>query len=251
MQVTVYPHRGPRPARRRTQTFPRLDHDRAVDPIPDRRNVFAKQHVAGAQRDTAPRVQGRIVWCRSMQRAEKTGEVGRGREFIQRGRNQGCFTWKPSGHAPRPGKPTSGSADADRIGNGQRQVRREDGEPALFALDDRRRCRAARQANRELLAETEHPVIPPFVDVGKRKPRELGVLLSQQRSDERDVNRRFRRWRHRSSVLFRRKDLPRNAQLCSRSSCNLYARRRCRHLFDARATRARSRERSEREAASE
>ena len=210
MQVTVYPHRCARPARRRTQTFPRLDHDRAVDPIPDRCDVFAKQHVAGAQRDAAPRVPGRIVWCRSMQGAEKTGEVGRGREFIDRGRHQRCFTGKPSGHAPRPGKSTSGSADANRVGNGQRQVRREDGEPALFVRDERSRRRTARQANRQLLAETEHPVIPPFVGVGKRKPRELGVLLSQQRSDEMDVNRRLRRWRHRSSVLFRRKTCRRN-----------------------------------------
>jgi hypothetical protein len=46
-----------------------------VDSTPDRAKVFAKQRAAGVQGDAAPRIPGRIVRRRSVQRAEKTGEI--------------------------------------------------------------------------------------------------------------------------------------------------------------------------------
>ena len=200
MQVAVYPHRGARPRGRRTQTFPRLEDCRLIDAALNRSQVFAKQRVASVQRPTAPRIPWSVVRCRSMQRAEKTREVRRGCVFIDGWRGERRFTRQPSRHAPRPGESASRSTDADKVGDGQRQVLREDGEPALFVLDEWRRCRAAGQANCQILAETERPVVPPFDGLDKGKSGEVGVLLRQQRADERDVNRRFRGWRHSSSV---------------------------------------------------
>jgi hypothetical protein len=200
MQVTVYPHRGTRPRRRRTQSFPRLEDCWLIDAALNRGQVFPKQRIAGVQWPTAPRIPWSVVWRRSMQRAEKTREVRRGRAFIDEWRDERRFTRQPSRHAPRPGESASRSADTDKVWDGQRQVMREDGEPVLFVLDEWRRCRAAGQANCEILPQTERPVVPPFDGFDERKPGEVGMLLVQQRANERDVNRRFRGWQHRSSV---------------------------------------------------
>jgi hypothetical protein len=171
----------------------------------NRGEVFAKQRAAGVQRDAASRIPRRVLRRRPMQRAEKTGEVERGCVFVEGWRDERRVTRQPSRHAPRPGKSASRSADADRDRNGQRQARREEREPALLVLDEQSRYRAAGQANDQILAETEHPVVPPFAGVGEGKPGEVRVLLLQQRADEDDVDRRFRGRqhvsRHVSSVL--------------------------------------------------
>jgi hypothetical protein len=200
MQVAVYPHRGTGPRRRRAQSFPRLEDRWLIDAARNRGQVFAKQRVTGRQRGTAPRIPRSVVWRRPMQRAEKTREVRRGCACIDGWRGERRFTRQPSRHAPRPGESASRSTDADKVGHGQRQVLREERKPALFVLDEWRRCRPAGQANCQILAETERPVVPPFAGLDKGKSREVGVLLRQQRADERDVNRRFRGWRHGSSV---------------------------------------------------
>jgi hypothetical protein len=64
--------------------LPRLDDWRRVDSTRNRGDMFAEQSVAGMQGDAAPRIPWRIMWRRSMQRAQKTGEVGGGCVVIER-----------------------------------------------------------------------------------------------------------------------------------------------------------------------
>ena len=139
-----------------------------------------------------------------MQRVEKTGQVLRSCVFIERRRDERCFTTQPPRHAPPPGKSTPGSAYPNRGRNGEGQVRREDREPPLFVFDERSRCRTARQANRQILAETERPVVPPFAGLDNGKCGEVGMLFLQQRADERYVNEHFRRRRHAAAYTRRR-----------------------------------------------
>jgi hypothetical protein len=69
---------------------------------------------------------------------------------------------------------------------------RKDGQPPLFVLDERRRCRAAGQANSEILAQTERPVVPPLDGLHKRKAGEIRMLFLQQRLDQSNIDCHFR-----------------------------------------------------------
>lgn len=132
--------------------------------------MFVKQRRAVLQRDTAPRVPWSIVGGRSMQRSEKTGEVGCGCVFSERGRDERRFTVQPSRHAPRPRKSAHCSADADGARNGHRQVTCEGRQPVLFVLDELRRYRATGQTNCQIVAETERAVVQPFPGIDEKEP---------------------------------------------------------------------------------
>src|SRR5262245_30590497 len=104
MQVAVYPPWGTSPSRHRKQPLPRVDDGRAIHSTVERGELFAKQRITGPQRAPPEWILWSVVRSRSVQDAEKTGEVGGGCVLIERWRDERRFTGQPSGYAPRPGK---------------------------------------------------------------------------------------------------------------------------------------------------
>ncbi|MFZ0160505.1 MAG: hypothetical protein WAL50_15870 [Kineosporiaceae bacterium] len=144
----------------------------------------AQDRVPVGERDAAQPVDRVVLRRRNVQRTEEGAQRGGGVLWIGRGRGRGGHPRQVRQHAPCPGIPLARHPDAHRHGDRQRQPGRDDGQPLLLVLDERRGDRAAWQTDDELVAEAQHDIVPALGERRQRQVSEVGVLRGQQAKDE-------------------------------------------------------------------
>ena len=139
------------------------------------------------QRHTSPGIGGRVRRGGLVQGADELTQLQGQRRWIGGWCGAGRAAIEPRHDAPRPREPASGPTRAHRHGNGQRKGWSQHGKPPLLAHDQIHGQGPARQADRQPIAQAEKVVVPTRRGVGDRKAGKVGMLLAQQRADQRRV----------------------------------------------------------------